>query len=362
MLETRYVAIAEKIEQKINDEHWTDRLPGVAVLGKELGANPRTVSKAIRVLSDSGKVIVRSTKGTFIVRRGTNSRQRYHTIGVLGLLQKDGNMTPVELADIEKEADGSGYHILAIDHSSSLARRSPFFWVDIPVDGFIFTNVSLTPEIIMTLRKAGISFVSTNRISDIGAVNWVDFDTERGMETVLRYLLKRGHRRIAYVSLHERLEEHSLRLKARYRKVMESVGAYDPLLYINDGNPYDYLERPEIYGAEMAGRLLSLEQPPTAISFCGTNIASGFYHRAQQMGFDIPGDLSIIATSQNPENADRDNFLTILLAPLRQRAKQVAQCMIKLIENPDSPIIQEFVPMDLLDRGSVGHAGNQSKS
>lgn len=356
MFETKYLDIAEELESKIDRGQWESRLPGVAVLSRELSANPRTITKALQVLSRKGRVTIKASSGTFI-NQDHNARQRYYTIGVLGLLHNQKKQ--VELMDVEEMARKRGYHVLSIEHCNELLEKNPDILQQMPVDGFIFANSTLTCDVATSLCKAGVPFVSVNRVSAIDGVNWVDFDNEKGYGEVFQRLLELGHRRIAFLGFKTNMEEHAVRMERVYRDALQQAGCYDPSLYLHHDDAGEYYSRyREQYGAilgmEKAGYLMSMEYRPTAILTTCPAIAHGFCRQVEMMGMKVPDHVSVAAICQRRQDADRETFLSVLAGSVRKRARLATETLLQKIDEPGGDTIQEFLGMDFILRGSVG--------
>jgi LacI family transcriptional regulator len=357
MIEARYMDIAKNLKTRIGKGDWQKRLPGISVLSQQYEANPRTISKALKTLSDEGVVTIRGTKGTYITQY--TPRRRYNVIGALGLAHDQ--KPDIEQPSIEEVAQASGYHLLCIDHSSSMLHNGLKILKDLPVDGLIFTNSLLTTDVAAELREAGIPFISVNRITEIGGINWIDFDNEDGLAQVYNYLLARGHRRIASVSFKSALAEHDERMGKLYQTTMTKADCYDPTLYIHNDDQLDYYKHfgenyYEILGAQKAGLLLNQESPPTAVITANIPIANGFCRYASQIGIRVPEDLSVVAISQSYMETSQEKFLTVLLGSTRDRACRITQTLLNLIDDPFSEITQELLPMELIEHESVAPA------
>lgn len=355
VFEAKYLDVADELESRIDDCQWESKLPGVAVLSKELGVNSRTVSKALRALSLRGKVTIKPYSGTFICRDRKASEQ-HKVIGVLGLMV--GEKRVAGLDEIEERAKGDGYHVLNVEHCGEIFEKKPAILSKLPVDGFVFTNSLLTTEMVRILSRESIPFVSVNRISDMDGVSWVDFDNEKAHREMLEHLLSLGHRRIAYVAFHEQIEEHSRRMMNVYKSVLQPKGLYDPSLYIHDGDMNGYYQRYadhycSIYGMEKASYLMGMENKPTAVVCCGKEIAHGFCCQVRQMGMSVPENVSVVSTGEDHKDAEMEPFLTMIAGSVRKRAARATEILLQLIDDPKSGPVQEFVDMDLLLRDSV---------
>jgi len=355
MLKTKYLEIADELEDRIASQAWKHALPGVATLSKELGVNSRTVTKALRVLSDKGRIEIKPSSGAYIrpKPRGT----KYRAIGAMGLLHSD--KLKAELIAIEQQAKTKDYHVLNVEHSHEIFQSNPNILLDIPVDGFVFTNSKLTNDMVGDLKRKRIPFISVNRISDVEGINWVDFNHERAHTEILNQLINLGHRRIAYVSFHAVIQEHNDRMRHIYQSVLEPKGLFDPMLYVDDGDRKDYYKRygehyKTIYGMETASLLMRMTHRPTAVIIADYDITHGFVNQARKTGFDVPDDLSVVAISQNRQQAQREEFLTMISGSVCHKAQRATELLMEIIESPDREPAQEFIELDIIDRGSTG--------
>ncbi|HWQ15005.1 MAG TPA: LacI family DNA-binding transcriptional regulator [Roseiflexaceae bacterium] len=112
-------------------------------------------------------------------------------------------------------------------------------------------------------------------------------DEEQGGRTATEALLRKGHRRIAFINNADPIPATAGRL-AGYRAALEAAGiAFDPAL-VRSG-PAD-----SAHGYRCTLELLRLPEPPTAI-FCFRDImAMGAYDAIKSQGLSIPGDVAVI--------------------------------------------------------------------
>lgn len=117
-------------------------------------------------------------------------------------------------------------------------------------------------------------------------------DDEGGGYTQARYLLERGHRRIACVTLIPEIEATQFRARGMRRAFQEAGTAFD-----------ETLERRGMVGPvgneimvayQVARELLSAPDRPTAI-ICGNDqVAMQVYAAAASLGLSVPQDLSVM--------------------------------------------------------------------
>lgn len=109
----------------------------------------------------------------------------------------------------------------------------------------------------------------------------------QGAVDAMDYLLGLGHKRIGCISGRAELESSNRRLMG-YRDALKKAGIPVDEKLIASG---DYTTDS---GVTCANELLSLDDRPTAIFASNDQMAMGVYKVAQEMGLQIPNDLSLI--------------------------------------------------------------------
>lgn len=112
-------------------------------------------------------------------------------------------------------------------------------------------------------------------------------DNMRGMETLVRYVYGRGHRRIAYIHGNETAVTEN-RLTGFYR-ALEELGVTIPDEYVTE---CEYHEPVSCH--EATQRLLSLPERPTCIFFSDDYAYIGGINAIQEAGLRVPEDISIV--------------------------------------------------------------------
>ena len=144
----------------------------------------------------------------------------------------------------------------------------------------------------------------------------------QGVVDGMEYLLSLGHRRIGFITGRPELESSNRRLNG-YRDSLKKAGIPIDEQLIAAG---DYTTET---GAKCARKLLSLENPPTAIFASNDQAAMGVIQTAGEMGLRIPEDLSVIGFDNIPES--KYLGLTTVDQFIAQMGYVAMQMLIKLI-------------------------------
>jgi LacI family transcriptional regulator len=146
----------------------------------------------------------------------------------------------------------------------------------------------------------------------------------QGALDAMQYLTELGHRRIGFITGREELVSSMRRLQG-YRDGLAAVGipVNDELIQI--GN----------YTTEMAlgctRKLLSLENPPTAIFAANDRSAMGVYQVAAERGLRIPHDLSVVGFDNSLDACLADPMLTTVDQFVAEMGYIAVEMIVKLI-------------------------------
>ncbi|GAB4480694.1 MAG: LacI family DNA-binding transcriptional regulator [Anaerolineales bacterium] len=164
-----------------------------------------------------------------------------------------------------------------------------------------------------------------------------------GALEAMRHLLALGHRRIGFISGRGELLSAQRRFQAYQNALAEAGIAFDEALIARG----DYTTAT---GHDCARQLLSLPQPPTAIFAANDQSAMGVYQAAQEMGKEIPRDLSVIGFDNIPEAAYLN--LTTVDQFIAEMGYQAAKTLFRLIEGQTLETKIQQLPTRLVVRAS----------
>lgn len=155
----------------------------------------------------------------------------------------------------------------------------------------------------------------------------VNCDDMNGGLIATDYLISMGHEKIGLIcGVFDSLPSHK-RLMGYQTSLMNHNLPYVPQ-YIQVGEGWRYED-----GYEGCKKLLCLPDPPTAIFAMSDVMAVGAVHAAQDMGLQVPRDLSI----QGYDRVEYLEFtrpaLTTVEMPLREIGRKGAEVTIQLIDN-----------------------------
>ncbi len=154
---------------------------------------------------------------------------------------------------------------------------------------------------------------------------WISVADQDAADGMTEHLLQLGHRRIGFIVGHPEHGQSHDRL-AGYRRALErhSIDFDDDL--VEQGH-FDYES-----GYACARKLLSSTQPPTAIFASNDPMAMGVLSAAHEMGFAIPGELSVAGFDDSPLARHAWPALTTVRQPIAEVARLATVELVKQLQ------------------------------
>ncbi|MBO0424228.1 LacI family DNA-binding transcriptional regulator [Enterococcus plantarum] len=193
------------------------------------------------------------------------------------------------------------------------------------VDGLIIAlsnaSFSFKAEQEQFLKEIDAPFVLVDRHVSFTGVNQVYFDSEAGGKLSAEYLLKNGHRNIAFMTGDFKVPSTLDRLNG-YKQALESYGVKVKEEYIIEtGYRFNC-------GMEKAKELFALTDV-TAVLTSNDMVAFGVLKQALRNGKTIPDDLSIIGY----DRLELADILGISLATVEQNSLALTEQAVGLLKN-----------------------------
>ncbi|MEU7586859.1 LacI family DNA-binding transcriptional regulator [Micromonospora sp. NPDC049230] len=173
----------------------------------------------------------------------------------------------------------------------------------------------------------------------------VTADNLAGATTAVEHLLGLGHRRIGFIAGRSSLAAAWSREEG-YRAALRDAGLpIDPtLIGEGDFNPES--------AVPLARALLQRADPPTAIFAASDGMALKVLEVAAQLGFSVPGDLSVVGFDNIPESALTDPGLTTVDQSMYHLGYEAARMLKSLVTGEWEGPRQVVLPTGLVIRGS----------
>ncbi|WBU61507.1 LacI family DNA-binding transcriptional regulator [Paracoccus albus] len=181
--------------------------------------------------------------------------------------------------------------------------------------------------------------------ADCPSISYVGIDNRQAARRMTEHLIGLGHRRIGLiVGPYTRISRARSRLEG-YRDALEAAGiGFDGELVLE--------RRPDLLeGYEAMERLMSRDQPPTAVFAASDVFAIGALKAAKAMGYSVPRDVSLAGFDDMDMVAYQDPPLTTIRVDAYRIGKLAAQIALEPIGSPSR---NYCLDSDLIVRGSTG--------
>jgi len=220
------------------------------------------------------------------------------------------------------------------------------------IDGAIFIAPSRTNHGVLVAKEMHIPCVTISN-SQIEGVITMSVANRTGMNLVLNYLVKLGHRRIAHIAGRLDMQDAIERLKA----YSDFVG--DNRLPSDDGWVVKGQFHPD-GGYRAMKELLSHPSLPTAVTCANDDMAIGAIRACRELGFRVPEDISITGFDMTTTSDLATPALTTVRQPIAEMGSAAVAAVLALLEDKEVPVHTVFQPT-LVTRSSTCIPKKESK-
>lgn len=272
---------------------------------------------------------------------------------IIGLLIPDiHNPHYWQMVDgVEEETYKAGYDLI-LAHSSVDKEREEYLIRALTrrtISGVIFVPSQhyLREQLVERLRSLG-------RPMPIVGVEALGFDYNatdyrRGTKEVLAYLLKLGHQRFAFINGVANLEVGTDRLEV-YLKVLRDKGIPERHRVVENCG-FEVED-----GYQTALKILSRKPRPTALLVINDLLAIGAIRAANDLGLQVPRDVSIASFDDLPISSYVVPRLTTVRRDNRAIGKALTKLLLERLKNPKRPQQRLELPTEFIIRESTGPA------
>ena len=319
-----------------------------------------TVKLAIKDLIDREMLYLKSRKGTFV----KNAKVLYNPSPAVSriitffcpLMGGSTWLNPyysIILTNLESRLEKEGYNLEVISLNSESGKREKYNKLLANIaqnktSGIFLATDALEEEFISRVMETGIPAVIVDGPTCDNNLHHVTIDDVRGAKTAVEYLIKNGHRKIAYlgVSLNHRASR--LRLEG-YKKVLESHN-----IKINEKWIITKKKKIHFYtGVKSMKILLKQKELPSAIFAIDDAFAFGAMRAIKQFNLKIPDDISIIGFDDIEMASHMYPALTTMHVDREKMGMLAAKRMLDLIQGKEIEKNKIIIKPRLVKRESV---------
>ncbi|AEE96949.1 LacI family DNA-binding transcriptional regulator [Mahella australiensis] len=316
----------------------------IATVSKVLNGDYSRVSEATKE-----KILKIAREMNYVPNRLARGLVSNHT-HILGLIVSDiTNPFFAEMAKgVEDKAAKCGYNVILCNTDDDMDREAAYINVLLQynVDGVIITSSAISDnQHILKLRDSNTPFVAIDRYIDDDTYS-VFLDNFKGSYIATEYIIKKGHKRIAYIGGDVMLKIPNQRLEGYY-KALGDYGMERDEKLVRIGTYH--VES----GYNDACALLDSGCQFTAV-VCGNDlIALGVARAIKEHDLRIPDDISIIGYDNIYLSTLMDPPLTTIKQPIYDMGDHAVDVIIRLINGEQiNEKIHYFIP-ELVERQSV---------
>ena len=196
-------------------------------------------------------------------------------------------------------------------------------------DKFIFYRTKQKDYRIEMLQKNNINFVSWGRSELYKNYSWIDMDNAKSIEILMNRLIKFGHKKIAFLNVHNSLN-YGYQRQVAYKKIIKINNfSYNKNYYKESINGL------ASKGIQLTKNLLNLDDPPTAIICSLDKYITGALKECQNRKLRVGKDISLVGYNDYDDYLNSQN-ITYISHPLSKMGK-IAVENLKKIENGKKP-------------------------
>lgn len=248
------------------------------------------------------------------------------------------------LADLENYIRKQGYYLM-VRCVRECKEIIPIFstW---NVDGMIFLGTFKSEvESIQTRLKVPAVYIDTYA-EDLGIAN-IGIDDYKGGYLAARYLLAKGHRRIAFAG--PNVESPGV-IQERYRGFSDACQERGV-----DITPAHIFEAITLYehGVDAGKKIGFSDLKFTAVVCMSDILAFGIMEGLRLCGLNVPDDVSIVGFDNLPECKYSNPQLTTVSQNLEQKAFLAGECLFRMIREKKKIVTNEIVDVEIVERQSV---------
>lgn len=358
-----YEKILQYLKQKINNKELLpgDRLPTEMELAQEFGVSRITSKRALEELRTQGLIYRVRGRGSFVTesghgepvpeKAGTGLDYGRVIAFVIPFSCNNGGMMET-IKGASRVVSEKGY-ILDIKYSNNNLEEERALLQSLyekGVGGIIFYPISdrKNLEVMTSFYMDGYPLVSIDRYYESVPVSSVVSDNQSGEYEAAKYLLRLGHRNIAFIS-DSRIED-ATSVRNRYFgycKALKESGLEVKPEFVKNGDFYNLLKEPA-----MAMLQELVESGVTAYCCINDYVAILVLQCLKDLGVQVPDQASVVGFDDLDISEVAYVPLTTVHQDMEQMGERAASYIVESIESGKCSCVREVIPVKLVTRES----------
>lgn len=323
-------------------------------IAREVGVSPSTVSRALSdspLISEKTRQNVKEVAQRLGYERNELARGLVKgSSGAVGLVVAD--ITNPFFSDIAQGvgevAHRFGYGVMLCDTAGEANRESDYIRLlrRKRVDGLILTSATINDPYLEDLAKTRTPFILVSRLSRSVDAPYVVVDDRMGARLAVEHLVNFGHRHIGFIGGPADVQSSRDRMVA-YREVLQEhrLAEKEKWMVFSDFT--------QAAGRKAGRQMLSLLERPSAIFAANDMIALGVIEVAEEMGFLIPDDLSLVGYNDISYASLPRIQLTTIAQPTFEMGKIATEWLLSVLSKEEILPLHRILEPHLVARSTT---------
>jgi len=303
-------------------------------IAREVGVSHATVSYVLNKKADEKGVSEETKKRILAMAKGLNYRRNIIARSLVTRKSKViGLLIPCVTysfwsqfaRSVEDASRENGYHVLLCHMNDDWQREIDEIDLlrEYRVAGLIVAPAYDRPDtdIYLRLQDDKVNFVLVDQHLNGLECNFVGTDDKAGAYEAVTYLIKLGHRRVAYINGPRNAPTAQGRLRGYRDALADNNIAFDPELVEGDR-----FKRED--GYKTAKKLLESGRKPTAFFAVTDMVAIGAMQAIKERGLRVPEDISVVGFADNEAVSIMEPPLTTVRQPIREMGRAAVRIIL----------------------------------
>lgn len=320
-------------------------------IAKIVGVSISTVSYAlnndIKVSKKTRDKILAAARELNYQKNGIASDLKKSSTRTIALIVTDlaGPYYAELVKGVQEVTLSKGYDLLACSSVGGNSSTAVKFLTEKRVDGAIVLAHNISEDTIIQSARAKFPIVLLDRKVESDYVVSIEVDNEEGSYMAAEYLIRQGHRDIAYMSGQAISELHFMRLHG-FERALQEHGLESK----NKMHQFGLFNREN--GYSMTKMLIAQGNLSSAIMYANDEMAIGGLQAFKEYGIKVPEDVSVVGFDDIELAQYVRPALTTVMQPKYERGALAAHLIFQMLEGEN---IESYykLPTRLVSRDSV---------
>jgi LacI family transcriptional regulator len=224
-----------------------------------------------------------------------------------------------------------GYGVMLCDTAGKADRESSYVRLlrRKRVDGFILASATMDDPYLKDLAKTRTPFILVSRLCYSVDAPYVVANDRAGAQLAVEHLINLGHQRIGFIGGPADVRSSRDR-RAAYQEVLQEHGLPEKEDWMS------FSDFTQAAGRKAGRYMLSLPERPSAIFAANDVTALGVLEVAEELGYRIPDDLSLVGYDDITYASLPRIQLTTVAQPALEMGQIAAEWLLSVIEGHKS--------------------------